>query len=142
MHTFVQCEDSGGSADTWINSSSHPCKKTPHRAVCQCVYVCVCVCRCNVRQPCVFTGSDDSTKNFLTFCRLDGCVVCTASSTTVAPLLGDFSILAYTLHSACDSPVHFSLCVSDTCFGNVAVRFSSFRQTPCRRIAALHELVF
>lgn len=36
----------------------------------------------------------------------------------------------------------FSMCVSDTCFGNVAIRLSSFRQATCRRIAALHEHVF
>lgn len=89
----------------------------------------------------MFTGSNDSTKNFLTFCRL--AVLCAwPAQTTVAPLLGDFSIVAYTLHSACDSSLHFSLRVSDTCFGNVAIHFSSFRQTPCRRIAALHEPVF
>lgn len=79
---------------------------------------------CNASKLCVFTGSDDSNKNFLTFSRLDSCRICTASSPAVAPPAGDFSILAYTPQSACESQVHFSLCVSDTCFGNVAISLS------------------
>lgn len=72
----------------------------------------------------MFTGSDDSNKNFLTFSRLDSCRMCTARSPAVAPLPGDFSILAYTPQSACESQVHFFLRVSDTCFGNVAISLS------------------
>lgn len=64
---------------------------------------------CNASELCVFAGSDDSNKNFLTFSRLD---MCTASSPAVALLPGDFSILAYTPQSACESQVHFSLRVS------------------------------
>lgn len=101
--------------------------------VCAWVYV--------VRKLCVFTDNLTQFRISLHF-LVWMAILCTASSTTFSPLLGDFSILAYILHSACDSPVHFSLCVSDTCFGNVAIRFPSFRQTTCRRIAALHELVF
>lgn len=36
-------------------------------------------------------------KNFLLFSRLDCCISCTASSTAIASLFGDFSIRVYTL---------------------------------------------
>lgn len=54
-------------------------------------------CQCNMSKLCMFTGTDDSTKNFLPFSRLGCCISCTASSPTIASLFGDFSILVYTL---------------------------------------------
>lgn len=119
MNTFLYCEDMG-SADTWINSNSHLCKEKEKQSTLASVSVC---CQCNVRKLCVFTGSENPTTNFLPFSRQHGSVLCTASSTAVAHMFGDFSILAYTLHSACDSPGLFSLCMSDTCFGNYGCLF-------------------
>lgn len=61
----------------------------------------------------MFTDSNDSNENFLTFSCLEVCVVCTVGSTAFAPLLGDFSILACTL---CQSVTHQNtlLCVCQT----------------------------
>lgn len=58
---------------------------------------------CEIWANFVCLQTSDSIENFLIFSRLEG-------STTFPSLLGGFSILAYTLHSAGDSPEHFSVC--------------------------------
>lgn len=55
-------------------------------------------CQCNMRKLCVFTGTNDSTKNVLPFSRLDYSLLCKASLTAIASLFGDFSIHVFTLH--------------------------------------------
>lgn len=70
-----------------------------HHMVCVCVRVCLSVCICDIRKPRLFTDSLTQMRISLHFLAWMGVLCAQPPQPQFSPLLGDFSILAYTLHS-------------------------------------------